>query len=281
MLDRSNEDNKNVVNDDDFFVLVNAKKRDTLNEFIESVLSKLRHPSRELKEPPLLFALRLINELRFQKKKDDDVYDDFEVKQMLALEFGCYTGGTLRQIVENFIVRDDNNSNHRREVYGFDSFEGLPTDWYNGRGKGWFALGEEKIPTVEGARIVKGWFNDTVDPFFRNMIKKTTVIALVHVDSDLYSSAKTVLDALGECLRNNEPFRRGRFPLYIEFDELINYPEYECHEIKALYEFLLSTSDFLRCEVIGSDQRVKCLKPRFYTKDEPCDMRVLFKLTSI
>ena len=32
------------------------------------------------------------------------------------------------------------------------------------------------------------------------------------------------------------------------FDELINYPEFENHEIKALYEFLLETDDFIMCE---------------------------------
>ena len=131
---------------------------------------------------------------------------------------------------------------------------------------------------MPGAVIVKGWFEDTVPRFFQELSATGSVLSLIHIDSDLYSSAKIVLNELGRFLRESVHFRSNKFPLYLVFDELINYPEFENHEIKALYEFLLETDDFIMCELIGSDQRVKGGKPRFYRKNEPCDMRVLFKL---
>jgi hypothetical protein len=164
------------------------------------------------------------------------------------------------------------------KIYGFDSFEGLPENWYNGKGKGWFNLNSKEI-SVSGAVIIKGWFEDTVPGFFRDALSVgSSVLGLVHIDSDLYSSAKVVLNELGRFLRESAQFRTNVFPLYLVFDELINYPEFENHEIKALYEFLRETDDFIQCELIGSDQREKGGKPRFYRKNEPCDMRVLFQL---
>ena len=118
--------------------------------------------------------------------------------------------------------------------------------------------------------IIKGWFEDTVPGFFRDALSVgSSVLGLVHIDSDLYSSAKVVLNELGRFLRESAQFRSNAFPLYLVFDELINYPEFENHEIKALHEFLRETDDFIQCELIGSDQRVKGGKPRFYRKNEP------------
>ena len=102
---------------------------------------------------------------------------------------------------------------------------------------------------------------------------------LVHIDCDLYESTCDCLEPLGKFLRKNEDFLTGKCPLYIAFDELIDYPTYEEHEIKALYEFLRANKDFLECIVVGSDQRKDFgTSLRFYKPEEVCPHRVLVKL---
>ena len=238
-----------------------------LKTFISIVLETLS--TRNLRQTPLVYALE-----RIRKSKQNESFEGG--KDFVCAEFGCYTGGTLGQIVEYL----SSSSSSHTKIYGFDSFEGLPENWYNGKGKGWFNLNSKEI-SVSGALIIKGWFEDTVPGFFRDALSVgSSVLGLVHIDSDLYSSAKVVLNELGRFLRESAQFRTNAFPLYLVFDELINYPEFENHEIKALYEFLRETDDFIQCELIGSDQREKGGKPRFYRKNEPCDMRVLFLLSS-
>ena len=105
-----------------------------------------------------------------------------------VLEFGVYTGGTLTQL------RDLLGRSHN--IFGFDSFEGLPEAW---RGteipKGFFTLNGE-VPNIPGTRIFKGWFEDTVKEY----LAAASPIALLHLDCDLYSSTKTVLDGIGHLL---------------------------------------------------------------------------------
>lgn len=61
----------------------------------------------------------------------------------MALEFGVWMGGTLR------IIADARGSN---EVYGFDTFTGLPVEWL-GLGAGTFGL--DDLPDVPGAELVQ------------------------------------------------------------------------------------------------------------------------------
>ena len=219
-----------------------------LKTFISIVLETIS--TRNLRQTPLVYALE-----RIRTSKQNENFEGG--KDFVCAEFGCYTGGTLGQIVEYL----SSSSSSHTKIYGFDSFEGLPENWYNGKGKGWFNLNSKEI-SVSGAVIIKGWFEDTVPGFFRDALSVgSSVLGLVHIDSDLYSSAKVVLNELGRFLHESAQF-----------------PEFENHEIKALYEFLRETDDFIQCELIGSDQRETGGKPRFYRKNEPCDMRVLFQL---
>jgi len=102
-------------------------------------------------------------------------------------------------------------------------------------------------------------------------------LLLLHIDCDLYRSTKDVLgDGLATTLKENKFFMSSEVPLYVAFDELIDYPTYEDHEIKALYEFLNENKDWLECVVIGADGREDTgTKLRFYYPDEICPHRVL------
>lgn len=80
----------------------------------------------------------------------------------------------------------------RARLLAFDSFEGLPEAW-KGRGAGLFtAAGEipELPPHVE---IHKGRFEETLVPALEGLREP---VRFVHVDCDLYASARFALDAL-------------------------------------------------------------------------------------
>lgn len=101
-----------------------------------------------------------------------------------ALEFGVWRGTTLR------LIRDTLDS--RFEVYGFDSFEGLPEDWPDTPcNKGHFST-QGQAPYIPGALIYPGWFTDTLPSY----VAQASKIGLLHLDCDLYCSTKEVLEAL-------------------------------------------------------------------------------------
>ncbi|MFT3928101.1 MAG: class I SAM-dependent methyltransferase [Myxococcales bacterium] len=134
-------------------------------------------------------------------------------------EFGVYHGGTINII--SSLVPD-------REVHGFDSFEGLPESWRD-CGKGAFSTAGALPQVGENVRLHVGWFDQTLLPFLDQVAAPA---AFVHIDSDLYSSAKFVLNALRPRLVKGS---------VILFDEFFNYPSYEEHEYKAFFEFVEET----------------------------------------
>lgn len=111
----------------------------------------------------------------------------------LYLEFGVWKGMTINLIAE---IVDP------KRVWGFDSFEGLPEDWLGPespsnftRRKGRFSLKGES-PNVRGnVQLVKGWFEDSLPTW---KLQNREVIAFLHIDSDLYSSAMCILSQLND-----------------------------------------------------------------------------------
>ncbi|MET8761270.1 class I SAM-dependent methyltransferase [Lentzea sp. NPDC004782] len=136
----------------------------------------------------------------------------------LALEFGVYTGTTLKIIA---------TAREGKDVYGFDSFEGLPENWRNGFPAGAFNV--EGLPEVPGAELVVGWFDEVLPGFLRSHEGPVTFL---HVDCDLYSSTKTVLELVGPRLVEGS---------VIVFDEYFNFPGWQDHEHKAWSEYVAQT----------------------------------------
>jgi hypothetical protein len=145
------------------------------------------------------------------------------------LEFGVYQGGTINFMAEQF---------PNQTLYGFDSFEGLPEDWnisykekFNKHKKGYFAVDE--LPEVkDNVTLVKGFFDTSLPKWLE--VNKINAIKLLHVDSDLYSSAKTIFDNLNEFIIPGT---------VIVFDEFYpwgrkRYETWEEHEYKALCEWV-------------------------------------------
>ena len=132
-----------------------------------------------------------------------------------VLEFGTYNGYSANRLGLKC-----------RKVYGFDSWKGLPEDWSGVESKGHFAL--DSLPrVVDNVELVPGWFNETLEPFLDS--HPDLDIGLIHIDCDLYSSTRYVLETL---------YARGiiRPGLKIIFNEVVNYRGFQDGEIRALYE---------------------------------------------
>jgi predicted O-methyltransferase YrrM len=136
----------------------------------------------------------------------------------LALEFGVATGATLA-IIADAVAAD-------RAVVGFDSFTGLPETWRTNFPAGEFA---QDPPDIPGATVVIGLFDDTLPAFLAD---NDEPIAFLHLDADLYSSTKTVLDLAGDRLASDA---------VVVLDEFFNYPGWQQHEFRAWNEFIART----------------------------------------
>lgn len=145
----------------------------------------------------------------------------------LWMEFGVYQGTTI-----NAIARYTENT-----VYGFDSFSGLPEDWREGKPKGRYNMQGRTPPVRPNVQLIEGWFDVTLPQFLDDHPENA---AFVHIDCDIYSSAKTVLSLLRHRLVSGT---------ILIFDEMFNYPGFQDHEIKAFYEFLKETR--VACEWLG------------------------------
>jgi hypothetical protein len=190
-----------------------------------------RHPLRDLIVNDTIeyarFRRKILQDLKNKNLNRPPLEVGFERCKLsgIALEFGVWKGTALQKMVAGLEI----------PVYGFDSFEGLPEMWRPGYEPGAFSLNE--IPDIPGATLVKGRFDETLPDFVKNVQKRKNVTFL-HVDCDLYSSTKTIFD--------NIVLKKGAI---VVFDELINYPGWENHEMRALYEFVRDTAT--RFEVLG------------------------------
>jgi hypothetical protein len=137
------------------------------------------------------------------------------------LEFGVFKGGTIDYIAR---TRPD------REIHGFDTFEGLPVGWSGmGYDTGAFSAGG-RLPRVRNnVRLHKGLFDITLPVW---MAGNDRPVALIHVDCDLYSSAKTVLALLRDRIKPG---------MIIVFDEYFGYPGWERGEHRAFHDFIRET----------------------------------------
>jgi len=171
----------------------------------------------------------------------------------LWMEFGVYRGRSMRTIARIAAERGI-------DVYGFDSFEGLPDYWDSSNPKGCYNL-NGIVPngmiddSVAGANpgmydaspsraisawpanvtLIKGLFEDTLGSF---LLEHPQNASYVHIDSDVYSACKTVLTTLKPRIVSGT---------ILDFDEICDYDDYREHEIKAFAEFLLDTGIQIEC----------------------------------
>lgn len=136
----------------------------------------------------------------------------------LPLEFGVGKGDTMRIFQEQT----------SRPIYGFDWFKGLPETWGTDFPKGFFNC--DDIPDFKASvQLVVGLFRDTLPGF---LAEHEDPVAFAHMDADLYSSTKFVLDRL------KDRFVPGTI---LAFDEIKGMKCAIEHEQKAFQEFLDET----------------------------------------
>lgn len=107
------------------------------------------------------------------------------------VEFGVWEGDSTR-----FILSELERYNISKRVYACDSFEGLPEP-YEQLEAGYFKC---DVPLIPGARIVKGWFEDTLTDKLAHEVGQ---VAFASLDADLYSSTKAALTWLTPLLSPN------------------------------------------------------------------------------
>jgi len=134
------------------------------------------------------------------------------------LEFGVFTGGTVRYIARRI---------DPRVIHGFDSFEGLPEAWSG------FNLGNKtfdrrgQMPRVPvNVLLHRGYFDASLPKWLDS---NPGPISFIHLDCDIYSSTKTIFQLTAPRLVPGT---------VILFDEYFNFPNWEQHEFKAFREFV-------------------------------------------
>jgi hypothetical protein len=158
----------------------------------------------------------------------------------LWLEFGVYRGRSIQTISG----QTDNI------VYGFDTFTGLPEEWNIENPKGCYSVGGgipagaivgenqsmyQATPTMnyepwnENVHLIEGLIEDTLPSFIE---EHKSPIAFLHIDTDIYSACSFALTTLRDRIVDGT---------IICFDELLDYPDYKDHELKAFAEFLVET----------------------------------------
>jgi len=102
-----------------------------------------------------------------------------------------------------------------------------------------------KLPKVpKNVSLHKGWFKDTIPKYLNG--NSGANISFIHIDSDIYSSTKTILDLLGKKIVKDT---------IIVFDEYMNYRSWREHEFKAFKEFI--TENDIEYEYLAFNGRGK------------------------
>jgi hypothetical protein len=127
------------------------------------------------------------------------------------------------------ITRVRSRYTHCNTLFAFDWWEGLPEDWRPGFPRGFFRIPRERItrwylhdPSVV---FVDGLFEESLTA---EMVGRMGTLALVHIDCDLYSSTRTVLDRL--------PLAPGTILMFDEFYAPAGEWDWYEHEARAFHE---------------------------------------------
>jgi hypothetical protein len=140
-----------------------------------------------------------------------------------VMEFGVWQGRTIARIGRHF---------SKQTVWGFDSFVGLPESWFTKSSQprpshpaGKFSLEGQLPGSAPNVELVAGWFSDTIPTWLE---QNSGDICFLHIDSDLYSSAITVLTLL------NDRIVPGTV---IVFDEMYPWADYDRYDLWEQGEF--------------------------------------------
>eukprot|EP00571_Detonula_confervacea_P000569 CAMPEP_0172318038 /NCGR_PEP_ID=MMETSP1058-20130122/33715_1 /TAXON_ID=83371 /ORGANISM="Detonula confervacea, Strain CCMP 353" /LENGTH=299 /DNA_ID=CAMNT_0013032761 /DNA_START=262 /DNA_END=1158 /DNA_ORIENTATION=+ len=191
----------------------------SFSRFINATLASLDAASSEItgNERPINFLVKN--------------YDQYQsIQNGFWAEFGVFQGKTLL-LAQNGLSRQ---KSFRGPIAGFDSFEGLPVKWRGRYDKGAFASESTNLyAELQGkvssqVELYKGWFQDTILDFKAK--HPQTPAACIHHDGDLFLSTSITLQLLHDRIKPGT---------HMIFDELIGYPDFDKHEILALWLWMM------------------------------------------
>ncbi len=217
---------------DNWNYLVRKMRHRTVSKIAQSVLTNLDiiNAIEGAKQSARFEHENLLSVATFKTRKQLFEFAMDQVPgQGMRLEFGTYKGNSINQMAKIAPTR---------QFYAFDSFIGLPEGWTPGARRGSFTT-KNKLPSVRSnVTIIPGMFEDSLSPFLQQHSGQQ--VDYVHVDCDLYSSTKTILDLL-----------HSRFVVgsVVVFDEYYNYAEWLEGEYKAWMDFC--TLNNIEFEYIG------------------------------
>ncbi len=200
-----------------------------------------------------------------------------QLHEGLWLEFGSWLGGSAHDIAPAMphfhqLRRDDPllarcHSYAKPERPGrltaqpwlhcFDSWEGLPEDWHD-HAAGTFSTAGRLPQLPWNASAHKGWFTETLPRLLRDYPREHWPVAFVHIDCDLYESARFVIATLREAGR----LVSGSVVL---FDELWGHPGWQGDEYRVLCEELMPYFD---CELVAVAPDLKRAAFRLHRREE-------------
>ena len=178
----------------------------------------------ELKQHPymrsLSWALNLphLPELHFNKFYFFDAIFKKSIVSRPFYEFGVWRASSFNYLIKVF-----------KKGYGFDTFTGLPEDWYLENGsiaqKAGTYTSDGNVPKIKGGEFIVGKFEDTLPIFFS---ERRPIASVINFDADLYSSTICALNFSKDVMDKDT---------ILIFDELIINESWEQDEFKALNEF--------------------------------------------
>jgi hypothetical protein len=142
----------------------------------------------------------------------------------LLMEFGVYQARSFNYFADELIAAKD-----VRTLHGFDSFSGFSEEW-GGVDAAYpvdhFDQQGGRPEVRSNCMLIDGFVEDTLPAF---LASNDGPVAFVHIDTDTYSPARTVLEYCRPRLRAGS---------IVLFDELLGYTNWRSHEYRALTETL-------------------------------------------
>lgn len=194
--------------------------KDKLKELNQTSISK--HPF--MRSVNWLFTLDNRPEIFFNKWNFFDFTASKSISSRPFYEFGVWHGITFKYLINKF-----------KTGYGFDTFTGIPEEWYNESAGHYTSFG--KVPVIDGGKFIVGKFEETLPKYFA---EKRPVASVINFDADLYSSTLCALDNSKKAIDEKT---------ILIFDEFLMSDKWEEDEYKALKDFCNNNN--FEYEVIG------------------------------
>jgi hypothetical protein len=178
--------------------------------FEESVIESAQYAKENMKKALIMFDEG--------KSRMFDYATECISKDGHIAEFGIWEGKSVNYIAKRV---------PEKTVYAFDSMEGLKVNW---EGYEWQA-GSFAVDNIEhletNIEFTKGWFDESLPGWLE---EHPGEFSFIHIDSDTYESANTILTLAGP-----ERINSGTVIL---FGEYFGYPNWREHQFKAWQEFV-------------------------------------------